>query len=73
MAFHIEQVYSENPYADLVVYYAKVLGLDTILKMKDVADQNETEESLKNADLYIACMENTAIWALFDVLACLSD
>ena len=66
MAFHIEQVYSENPYADIVVYYAKVLGLDTILKMKDVADQNETEESLKNADLYIACMENTAIWALFD-------
>ena len=66
MAFHIEQVYSENPYADIVVYYAKVLGLDTILKMKDVADQNETEESLKNADLYIACMEDTAIWALFD-------
>ena len=66
MAFHVEQVYSENPYADIVVYYAKVLGIDTILKMKDVADQNETEASLKNADLMIACMENTAIWALFD-------
>ena len=66
MAFTINQVYSENPYADIVVYYAKLLGIDTVLKMKDVADQNETEESLKNADLYIACMENTAIWELFD-------
>lgn len=66
MAFKIEQVYSENPYADIVVYNAKLLGINTVLKMKDVADQNETEESLKNADLYIACIENTAIWELFD-------
>lgn len=66
MAFQIDQVYSENPYADIVVYYAKVLGIDTVLKMKDVADQNETEESLKNADLYIACMEKTVVWDLFD-------
>lgn len=66
MAFKIEQVYSENPYADIVVYNAKLLGINTVLKMKDVADQNETEESLKNADLYIACMEGTAIWELFD-------
>ena len=66
MAFKIEQIYSENPYADIVVYNAKLLGIDTVLKMKDVADQNETEESLKNADLYIACMDGTAIWELFD-------
>ena len=66
MAFTISQIYSENPYADIVVYYTKLLGIDTVLKMKDTADQNETEESLQNADLYIACMENTAIWALFD-------
>lgn len=66
MAFEIEQVYSDNPFVDIIVYNAKVLGIDTVLKMKDTADQNETEESLKNADMYIACMENTAIWALFD-------
>ena len=66
MAFKIEEVYTDNPFVDVVVYNAKLLGINTVLKMKAVADQNETEESLKNADLYIACMENTAIWKLFD-------
>lgn len=66
MAYNVKMVYSENPFADIVIYYAKVLGLDTVLKMKDVADQNETEESLKNAERYIACMDNTMIYDLFE-------
>lgn len=65
MAFNIEQVYSDNPYADIIVYNAKILGIGTVLKMKDVADANETAESVKNSAMYIACMENTAIWDLF--------
>lgn len=66
MAFKIEQVYTENPYVDTIVYNTKVLGLGTVLKMQSIADQNETLESKKNADLYIACMDNTAVFELFD-------
>lgn len=66
MAYQIEQVYTENPYIDVLVYNAKLLGIDTVLKMKDVADANEDEESLYNADVLIACVEGTAIWDLFD-------
>lgn len=66
MAYKIEQVYTENPYVDVLVYNTKLLGIDTVLKMKDVADANETEESLYNADRLIASIEGTATWGLFD-------
>lgn len=66
MSFKIDQVYTENPFVDIIVYNAKLLGINTILKMKDVADNNETAESLANAEMYIACMEGTYIWSLFD-------
>ena len=66
MAYKVEQVYTENPYVDILVYYTKVLGLDTVLKMKNVADANETLESLQNAEMYIACMDGTYIWGIFD-------
>ena len=66
MAYKVEQVYTENPYVDILVYYTKILGLDTVLKMKNVADSKETLESLANAEKYIACMEGTYIWSIFD-------
>ena len=66
MPFKIEQVLTDNPYVDIIVYNAKVLGIDTVLKMKDIADNSETLESLKNAEGYIACMEGTYIWEIFD-------
>ena len=69
VAFKINMVYTDNPYIDIIVYNTKLLGIDTVLKIKDNADRNETLESKKNADLYIACMDGTAIWELFDTFS----
>ena len=66
MSLKIDQVYTDNPFVDIIVYNAKLLGINTVLKMKDVADNNETAESLHNAEMYFACMEGTYIWSLFD-------
>ena len=66
MAYKIDMVYTENPYVDIVIYNTKKLALETVLKMPDNANAKETIESKKNADMYIACMENTATFELFD-------
>ena len=59
MSFEIKKIYTENPYVDEMVYYTKLMGLGTVLKMKQEADNAETVESLKNAGIYISCMEGT--------------
>ena len=63
---NMDMVYTENPYVDIIVYYTKLLGIDTVLKLQKQAQAHETLESLKNADMLIACKENTAIFELFD-------
>lgn len=65
MSFEIKKIYTDNPYVDEMVYYARKLGIDTVLKMKDVADKHETVESIRRGELYIACIEGTAIFELF--------
>lgn len=61
MSFEMKKIYTENPYVDELVYYTKLLGAGTVLKLKDLADRNETVESLKAGGLYIACIEKTAM------------
>lgn len=58
-------VYTDNPYVDEMVYYAKKMGLGTVLKLKDLAESCETVESLKAGGLYISCIEGTAIFEEF--------
>lgn len=65
MSFEINKVYTENPYVDEMVYYTKKLGIETVLKLKDLADNSETVESLRNGGLYISCIEGTAIFEIF--------
>ena len=65
MSFEIEKIYTENPYVDEMVYYTRLMSMNTVLKMKDRADNNETAESLKRAGLYISCIEGTAIFEVF--------
>ena len=65
MSFEIKKVYTDNAYVDEIVYYTKKMGIDTTLKMQNVADNAETVESLKAAGLYISCIEDTAIFELF--------
>lgn len=66
MPFEIKKIYTNNPYVDELVYYTKLMGLDTVLKMQAVADRCETVESLKAAGIYISCIENTAYFEMFD-------
>ncbi len=65
MSFEIKKIYTDNPYVDEIVYYTKLLGLGTVLKMQDLADSNETVESLKAGGLYISCIEGNAILEQF--------
>ncbi len=64
---NIQKINTENiPLLDEIVYYTKVLAIDTILKDEDLALENETEESLKNSDIYIACIEGKASIYMFN-------
>lgn len=65
MSFEISKIYTDNPYVDELVYYTKLLGIGTVLKMQDQADAAETVSSLKNAELYLSCLEGTAIMEVF--------
>ena len=63
----IQKIITDNiPLLDEIVYYTKLLGLDTILKDEDLALANETNESLKSSDIYIACMDGKASIYMFN-------
>lgn len=66
MSFEISKIYTENPYVDEMVYYTRLMSMDTVLKMQDVADRYETLESVKNAGRYIACIEGVSTFNMFD-------
>ena len=69
MSLEIKKIYTDCPYVDEMVYYSKLIGMGTVLKLKSVADKHETLESLKKGDLYIACVEGTAVIEMFDTIS----
>ena len=69
MSFEVKKIYTDNPYVDEMVYYTKIMGLGTVLKMQDLADRGETIESLKAGGLYISCIEGNAIFEQFTLTA----
>lgn len=66
MSFEISKIYTENPYVDEMVYYTRLMSVDTVLKLKDVADRNETLSSLKDAGTYITCIEGLTKFNTFE-------
>lgn len=60
------KIYTENPFVDELIYYVKQIGPGCIVKNETEADKHETLESLKAADLYLACYEGRAKFAYFD-------
>lgn len=66
MSFEITKIYTDNPYVDEMVYYTRLMSIDTVLKLKDVADRNESLSSLKNAGIYITCVEGLAKFNTFE-------
>lgn len=52
-----EMIYTDNPYVDIITYYTKYMAINAVVKNQQMADNNETIDSLKMADIYIACVE----------------
>lgn len=55
-----DKIFTDNPFIDELLYFTKTIAVNAVIKDSDKADANETVESLKAADLYIACRENKA-------------
>lgn len=61
----IKKIYTENPFVDSLLYCVKLLAFGSIVKMEEKANNAETENSIKQSDLYIASIENRGIFDLF--------
>lgn len=60
-----ERTYTNNPFVDNVIYYAKWIAMNCTIKDEEEALANETKESLYNGDLFIACSEGHAHYEAF--------
>jgi hypothetical protein len=63
-----EKTYTDNPFVDNVLYYAKILALNCVIKDEDEALSYETEASLSNGNTLIACVEGRATYELFPTI-----
>ena len=66
MEFENDNLQSENPFVDKLYKNLKILAYNCIIKDEYTANRLETEESLRNADIYMACMENRVSLAMFE-------
>lgn len=60
------KIFTENPFIDELIYYVKQIAPNCVIKNEELADSNETLESIKAADLYIASYEGRAEFYMFD-------
>lgn len=65
LSLDIKKIYTDNPYVDEMVYYTKLLGLNTILKDKQKADDSETVTSMKESSIYMDCVQGSVVFGLF--------
>lgn len=63
-----DKTYTDNPFVDNVLYYAKLLALNCVIKDEDEALSHETAESLKNGNIMIACVEGRATYEIFPMI-----
>ena len=61
----VEKTITDNPFVDNLIYYSKLLALNSVVKDQDEVLANETTESLKAGDIYIACIEGTSNYEMF--------
>ena len=65
MAEEVQMIYSDNPYIDVLVYNVKQLAKGCVVKNQYTADINETADTMKASDIYLACVENRAFFEMF--------
>ena len=63
--YTVEKIHTDNPFTDNLIYYAKYIALNSVVKDLDEALANETPESLHNGDIYISCVEGHATYEMF--------
>ena len=64
---YVDDTYqSDNPFIDKLVKNLKILTYNTVIKDEQTANENETAESLKEAEIYFACMDGNADLAMFE-------
>jgi len=56
---------TDNPFIDKLVKNLKILTYNTVIKDEQAANAAETEESLREAEVYFACIEGTATLGMF--------
>ena len=59
------KLYTDNPFVDNVLYYAKLLALNCSIKDEAEALANETKETLEEGNIYLACIEGVARYEMF--------
>lgn len=57
----IEKIITNNQFVDQIIYYLKILLMESVLKDEYEADKYETLESARDANIYITCIENTNV------------
>ena len=60
-----EKTITSNPYVDNVLYYAKFFALNCTVKDEDEALANETAETLRAGDVYIASIEKNSKYEMY--------
>lgn len=64
----VDKQYTDNPFVDNLIYYAKILALNSVIKDEELAVANETKESMQANGTYIACVEKRASYEMFKTI-----
>lgn len=60
-----EKTYTENPFIDNVIYYAKYLALNCTIKDEEKAISYETTDTLRDGNILISCIESISTYETF--------
>ena len=63
-----EKTYTDNPFVDNVIYYAKYLAMNCTVKDEEEAILNETAETLRDGDILISCIESSSTYETFKTI-----
>ena len=60
------KVYTDATFIDEIVHNSKLIMNGIVVKNSELADNNETEESIRLSDIYISIKKGNRVFELFD-------
>ena len=51
-------IYTDNPFVDYIIYWTKYMAMNAVVKDEITANNNETIQSMRSHELYVASREN---------------